>query len=132
MQPNELDQSDPTQPKFGPWGPNPTRNWVELGSFKFIKYIIGLNPNLIPIWDQLDPIGPVFLILKANPTQFNPTFGFKIGFYPKKQDGLGHTTLNMINVEDWWLWVLTLFLPLLWLFIESTHIQLSCDTGQSE
>ena len=32
----------------------------KLGSFGFIKYIIGLNPNLNPIWGQLDPIGPLF------------------------------------------------------------------------
>ena len=30
--PNEPDQPDPTQPEFGPWGPNPTQ----------------LNPNLDP------------------------------------------------------------------------------------
>ena len=63
VRPNEPDQPDPTQPEFGPWGPNPTRLNPNLdpggptrpeigfksGSFGFIKYIIGLNPNLNPI-----------------------------------------------------------------------------------
>ena len=74
MRPNEPDQPDPTQPKFGPCGPNPTRlnpnldPWgptrpeigVKSGSFGFIKYIKGLNPNLNPFRGQPDPIGPVF------------------------------------------------------------------------
>ena len=39
-------QPDPTHPEFGPWGPNPTRNWVQIG---YIEYIIGLNLKLNPI-----------------------------------------------------------------------------------
>ena len=27
--PNEPDQPDPSQPEFGPWGPNPTRNRLQ-------------------------------------------------------------------------------------------------------
>jgi hypothetical protein len=60
---NKPDLLDPTQPKFGPWGSNPTqlnpnldpggpnqpKIWFKLGSFGFVKYIIGLNPNLNPI-----------------------------------------------------------------------------------
>ena len=39
-------QPDPSHPEFGPWGPNPTQNWVQIG---YIEYIIGLNPKLKPI-----------------------------------------------------------------------------------
>ena len=49
----QMNPTDPTQPEFGPWGPNPTRlnpnldPWVptrpkiefKSGSFGFIKYI---------------------------------------------------------------------------------------------
>ena len=56
-------EPDPTQPEFGPWGPNPTRPnqnldtggptrpeiGLKLGSFGFMKYNIGLNPDLNPI-----------------------------------------------------------------------------------
>ena len=68
-----MNPTNPTQPEFGPWGPNstqlnpyldpwgPTRPKIGLksGSFGFIKYIIGLNPNLNPIWGQPNPIVPV-------------------------------------------------------------------------
>ena len=70
----QMNPTDPTQPEFGPWVPNPT--WLnpnldpggptrpdigsKLGSFGFIKYIIGLNPNLNPIWGQPDLIRAVF------------------------------------------------------------------------
>ena len=69
----EPDQPNPTQPKFGPWRPDSTQlvfgpwrpnltpNRFKLGSFGFIKNIIGLNPNLNSIWGQPDPIGPIFL-----------------------------------------------------------------------
>ena len=58
VRPNEPDQPDPTQPEFGPWGPNPNLDpggptrpeiGLKLGSFGVIKYIIGLNSNLNPI-----------------------------------------------------------------------------------
>ena len=55
VQPNEPDQ---TQPEFGPWGPTRPEIGFKSGSFRFIKYIIGLNPNLNPNWGQPDPIGP--------------------------------------------------------------------------
>ena len=64
VRPSEPVQPDPTQPEFGPQGPNPTQLnpnldpgsptqpeiGFKLGSFGFIKYIAGLNPN--PIWGQ--------------------------------------------------------------------------------
>ena len=60
----------------------------KLGSFRFIKYIIGLNPNLNPI--QLDP----FLTLRTKPIQLNPNLVSKIGFNTKKRVGFGLTRLN--------------------------------------
>ena len=61
VRPSEPDQPVPTQPEFEPWGPNPTQLnpnldpgsptqpeiEFKLGSFGFIKYIAGLNPNPI-------------------------------------------------------------------------------------
>ena len=62
-------------PKFGPWGPDPTHLGLNLdgsparleirfksGSFgfKFITYIIGFNYDLNLFRGQLDPIRSVF------------------------------------------------------------------------
>ena len=78
-----------TRPKIG----------FKSGSFGFIKYIIGLNPNLTPFWGQPEPkfdpflrsTWPVwnrFLIMMANSTHFNPKTGLKIRLNTKKQSGL--------------------------------------------
>ena len=113
-------QPSPTQPQFGPWGPNLTQNWFQigskLGSFGFIKYIIGLNPNLKPIWGQPNPIGPVFFTLRTNLTQLNPNFGYQIGFNPKKRVGFGRTILNVVVVSTeyqarWNIWGQWRFVP---------------------
>ena len=78
---------NPTYPTYPTWlsqnldsgdRPDTTPIWIlrarpdlgfKLGSFGFIKYIIGLNPNLNPIWDQPNPFGPVFY----PEGQFDPT-----------------------------------------------------------
>jgi hypothetical protein len=87
---NEPDQPDPTQPEFGPWGPNTTqlnpnldpggptgpKIGFKLGSFGFIKHILGLKPNLRPTrtnWTRSS-------ILRTNPTRLNPNFGSQIRF----------------------------------------------------
>ena len=102
MQPNEPDQPHPTQPEFGPWGPNPTRlnpnldagapTWPEigfkLGSFGFIKYIIGLNPNLNPFWGQPDPIGPVYWPWGSTRPDSTRILGPKLGSTRKNGSGL--------------------------------------------
>ena len=91
-------QPDPTQPEFGPWGPNPNldpggptrpKNEFKLGPFGFIKYIIGLDPNLNPIRVKSDQFRPFFLTLRANS---NPNFGSEIRFNPKKRVWFGRTT----------------------------------------
>ena len=82
-----LDPGGPTQPEIG----------FKLSSFRFIKYIVGLNPNLNPIWGQPDLIGPVFWPwgpTPPDPTQ--PEFGSKIGFNPKKRVGFGQTS-SLLN-----------------------------------
>ena len=64
VQPNEPDQ---TQPEFGPWGPTQPELGFKLGSFGFIKYIIGLNPNLSFGWIQ------IWTLIEANLTRLDPT-----------------------------------------------------------
>ena len=39
---NEPDQPNPTQPKFGPWGPNLTQNQVHIGLMQV--YHLHLHP----------------------------------------------------------------------------------------
>ena len=77
LNPN-LDPGAPTRPKIG----------FKSGSFGFIKYIIGLNPNLNPFWGQPEPIGPVFW--PWEPTQPNSTriSGPKSGSTRKNSSGL--------------------------------------------
>ena len=64
VQSNEPDQ---TQPKFGLWGPTRPKIGFKLGSFGFIKYIIGLNPNLSFGWIQ------IWTLIEANLTRLDPT-----------------------------------------------------------
>ena len=90
MRPNEPDQPDPTQPKFGPWGPNLTQNWVQIGFIWVYQVHYRTEPEFEPNPDQLDP----FLTLRANRTRLNPNFGSKIGFNPKKRVGFGRTSLH--------------------------------------
>ena len=106
--PNESDQPDPTQPKFGSWGPNPTqlnpnldpggptrpKIGFKLGSFGFIKYIIGLYPNLNPFWGQPDRIGPVFWPWGPIRPDSTRILGPKLGSTRKKLVGFDHTTWN--------------------------------------
>ena len=85
-----------TQPEFGPWGPNPTQNWVQIG---YIKYITGLNPNLNPIWGQLDPIGPIFL--PWGPTRPNLTqiLGLELSSTQKNRSGLAALVYSMFQTD---------------------------------
>ena len=47
--PNELDQPDPNfDPNFDPEGPTQPKNGSGRVQIGYIKYIIGLNPNLNP------------------------------------------------------------------------------------
>ena len=81
LNPN-LDPGGPTRPKIG----------SKLGSFGFIKYITGLNPNLNPIWGKPDPNGPVFwpVFLPWGPTRPDSTqiLGPKLGSTQKNGSGL--------------------------------------------
>ena len=103
--------TQPTRPEFWPWGPtrpDSTRVWTlrarpENGSgwvqIRFIKYIIGLNPNLNPFRGQPDPIGPVFGSWGPTLTHLNPKIGPKIGLNPKKRVGFGRTSPGEIELS---------------------------------
>ena len=66
---SNLDPGGPTQPKIG----------FKLGSIGFIKYIVGLNLNLNPIWGQPEPIGPMFLPWGQIRSDSTRTLGPKLG-----------------------------------------------------
>jgi len=87
LNPN-LDPGDSTRPEIG----------FILGSFGFIKYIIGLKPYLNPICGQPDPIEPVFYP-RDHPDPTQPNFGSQIGFNSKKWVGFGRTILNVVVVS---------------------------------
>ena len=70
------DEPDLTQTEFGPWGPNPTQNRVQIG---FI-WVYQVQYRIEPILRPTRPTLTRFFILRVNPTRLNPNFGSEIGF----------------------------------------------------
>jgi hypothetical protein len=97
VRPNEPNQPDPTQPEFGPWGPNPTWLNPNLDPGGPTRPKIGLHyrvePKFEPYLRSTQPDWTRFLSLRANPTRLNLNFGSKIGFNPKERVGFGRITL---------------------------------------
>ena len=91
---NDSDQPDPTQPEFGPWGPNRPAIGFKLGSFGFIKFIIGLNLNFIPIWCQPDPIRRMFRPWGPTRSDSTQISGPKLGSTQKNGSGLAALVLR--------------------------------------
>ena len=59
---------------------------------RFIKHIIGLNPNLNIIWGQLDLFGPVFWPWGPTRPDSTQILGPKLGSARKKTIGFGRTS----------------------------------------
>ena len=79
--------TQPTRPKIG-------LNRVKLGFLN--RYIIGLNPNLNPIWGQHDPTRPVFDPGgQYDPTQ--PNLWVQKGSSQKNGSGLAAIVQRLLN-----------------------------------
>ena len=72
LQPKEPNQPDPTQSEFWPWGPNPTKEWVQIG-FIWVYWIhYRVETEFEPYFRPTRPHWTHFFTLRANPTWLNP------------------------------------------------------------
>ena len=60
-----MNPTNPTQPELGPWGSNPTQNWVQIG---FIR-VYRVEPEFEPYVRPTRPDWTCFFTLRANPTE---------------------------------------------------------------